>query len=157
MKPIPHLLGTIACLVILYLAYTEGGYHSPKSFYAASTASTYILYSSLALSITCIGKTRKAKAWTFFIGGLATIFTYIPAIRYVVDLFYVEERYNREFTLSVMKELYFWSPVIVGSLCIFRAISIWSDESLKKAEPNQALQPNAGEASFADEALPPRG
>jgi hypothetical protein len=140
MRLIPHLLGILASVVVLYLACDNGGFQSARSFYAASTASTYVLYSFLALAVTQIGRTKKAKAWVFFFSGIVTIFTYIPAIRYVVDLFYVE-RHHGEFSLSVMKELFFWSPIIVGSLCVYRAISMWSEDSMKKEEPNQALEP----------------
>ena len=141
MKLIPHLLGLTACLIVLYLTFPPVGSTSPALFYTATSACSYILFSSLALGITRFGRTRKTKAWAFFIGGIVAIVAFMPGIRYVVDLFYVEDRSWREPALTVMKELYFLSPIFVGSLCIYRAITMWADESLTSDKPNQALQP----------------
>jgi hypothetical protein len=158
MRPIPHLLGTLACLVLLYLAYPVGAYHhDERSFYAATTASSYILYSSLALALTQIGRTKKAKAWAFFIGGLVVIGLYMPAIRYVVDLFYVEDGHWRDASFQVFRELYFWSPIIVGSLCIYRAVSMWADESLDQRRSSPLLPPTAGTVSSTDSVEFPTG
>ncbi len=137
MKFIPHLLGISACLVILYVTFPPIGSDDPVVFYTTATACSYILYSSLALGITRIGRTRKTKAWAFFIGGFIAIVAFMPGIRHVVDLFYVEHRPWREPALTSLKELYFFSPIFVGSLCIYRAIAMWADESLESEPPNR--------------------
>jgi len=41
-----------------------------------------------------------------------------------------------------MRQLYFYAPLVVSALCIFRAISLWAEESLEPQKgPNQPIQP----------------
>ncbi len=143
MRLIPHLLGLSVCLVFLFFIHTPLGSSDPEVFYATTGISSYILYSSLALALTRFGKSPKAKAWSFFVGGFLTVTVFMPGIRFVVDQFYVDPWSWREPSLISLKELYFMSPIFVGSFCIYRAFCLWSDESLTEQKPNQPPQTRA--------------
>ena len=137
MKPLPYFAGVGLSFLVLFFTYTDGGYHDATSFYAAAIASSYILCSSVAISVTRYGKTPQTRAWLFFGCGVIFMFTFIPAFRLVIELFYVPRRFDSDTAASLpVRELFFYGPVIIGALCIFRSFTLWSDMSIEKKEPN---------------------
>ncbi len=145
MKPVPYIVGVTVSALVLFFAYTDGGFHSHVTFYAAAMASSYVVYSSIAFVVARYGRKKQSKAWLFFGCGVVLMFAFIPSLRWVFDLFYIERFRGADSGDSppIIRELFYFGPVIVGSLCIFRAISLWADESLEPKAPNQALEPTA--------------
>jgi hypothetical protein len=130
MKPLFYFIGVAITIVVLFVAYTDGGYHSPTTFYVAATASSYLVYSSVALAVTCLGKKKTTKGWVFFICGVLLALVYVPFVRPLIEIFYIDSPGGRQ---GPIWELFFQSPLIVGSLCIYRAFSLWSEGDEKKA------------------------
>ncbi|MCX6956192.1 MAG: hypothetical protein NTV51_29005 [Verrucomicrobia bacterium] len=143
MKPLPYSVGLAISGIVLFFGYTDGGFHSHPTFYAAATASSYVVYSSVAFLVTRYGRKRQSKAWLFFSVGVTLMFVYIPVFRVVIDLFYVERFRGIDSgdPLPVVRELFFYGPVIVGALCIFRAYSLWSEIADEANEPIQPPEP----------------
>jgi hypothetical protein len=139
MKTVPYVIGVTISALVLFFAYTDGGFHSHTTFYSAAMASSFIVYSSIAFLVSRFGSRKQSKAWLFFVCGIALMFAFIPSFRFVVDLFYVERFRGMDSgdPLPVIRELFYYGPVIIGSLCVFRAISLWSDENTERKEPNQ--------------------
>ncbi|MBM3852084.1 MAG: hypothetical protein FJ399_02905 [Verrucomicrobia bacterium] len=138
MKPLPYFVGVAISCLMLFFTYTDGGYHSAGSFYVAAIASSYILYSSIAIVVTRYGKSPQTRAWLFFGCGVALMFAFIPAFRLVIELFYVPMRHGSEDAPLPVRELFFFGPVIIGALCIFRSFVLWSDTGSEKKEADPA-------------------
>jgi hypothetical protein len=132
MKTAHYLVGLVVAAAVLYFAYTGGGYRSIGAFYAGALASTYVVVSSLALLVTHVGRTKKSKGWALFAGGIVLLFGYVPLIRFVVSLFYVPRAFEE---IRFEYELFFYSPMIISALCIYRGIAYWAEDSLEKGDP----------------------
>ena len=142
MRLIPYFLGVVIAAVVLFFAYTDGGYHSMITFYVAASASTYVVLSSLALVVTRFGTSKGRKARVFFGSGTVLLFGYLPSLRAIVRLFYVPHGLDR---MPIDQELFFYAPMIVSALCIYRGILLWADESLTREEPNNSPEATPGQ------------
>jgi hypothetical protein len=138
MKTLPYLCGLAIAALALLLTYTLGGYRSWTTFYSAAIASSYIVFSSVAFVVTRFGRDKNRKAWAFLGCGITLLFGYLPSIRFVVDIFYMPES---SYGMRLDQELFFFAPMIVSALCIYRSYCLWAEDALEKKEPNQPSQP----------------
>jgi hypothetical protein len=147
MKILPYSLGVVVSLVVLYFAFTADA-ASKATIHAGAIATSYLVYSTLAFVLTRFGKQRQAKAWLFFGSGVVLLFAYLPSLEFILGWFYYPRTGPDRDWSEAMRQLYFYAPLIVSALCIFRAISFWADESVEKKEPNQSPQRNADNRPF---------
>lgn len=118
-----YLAGLIVCAAVLYFGYT-GGYHSQTSFFAGILGGSYVVYSSVAYAVTTFGRTDISSGWVFFACGCFILFAYIPCLRPLVDLFYLDTRQEE---MHAIREIFMLSPAYVSSLCIYRGFVHWSN------------------------------
>ncbi|MBL9204690.1 MAG: hypothetical protein JNN01_06370 [Opitutaceae bacterium] len=138
MKFLPFSLGILVSIPVLYYALTADG-ATRATMHAGAVTVSYLAYSTLAFVLTNFGKQRKTKAWLFFACGIVLLFTYLPALDIVLGwIFYPSTSRDRNW-LGVMSQLYFYAPLVVSALCIYRGISLWAEESLeqKAAQPTR--------------------
>lgn len=136
MKSRVYFLGVAVSTVVLFFAFTSKVSGSAVTMHAAAIALSYTVYSSLAFILTSFGKKKSSKAAFFFGCGVVLLFIFIPSLRYLLTWFYFPRGYSDSESIRALQDLYFYSPMIVSALCIYRGISFWADDSLeKKAHP----------------------
>ena len=136
MKSRVYCLGVAISVVVLFFAFTSKVSGSTVTMHAAAIALSYMVYSSLAFILTSFGKKKSSKAALFFGCGVVLLFIFIPSLRYLLTWFYFPRGYSNSESIRALQDLYFYSPMIVSALCIYRGISLWADDSLaKKAHP----------------------
>ena len=140
MKTIHYFSGLLVATVVILFAFIQPDYESRPFLHSAEVAMSYIAYSTLAFILTRFGNEKKTKAWLYFVSGCVMMFFYIPALSSILSWFYVPYDYNDEGYLRSMTQIYFYAPLIVSALCVFRGISFWVDESMKPKLPNQPVE-----------------
>jgi hypothetical protein len=144
MKTKIYFAGVIAASITFYFAFVANVYSTPTTMHAAAVALSYFVFSTLAFVLTSFGSKRSSKAALFFGCGVVLLFTFLLSLRYLMGWFYISGDYYDQQALRAFQDLYFYSPMIVSALCIYRGISIWADESIAKKEPNQPPEPMSG-------------
>jgi protein-S-isoprenylcysteine O-methyltransferase Ste14 len=142
MKPRFYFLGIAISTAVLFFTVTSDIKESPGTMHAAAIALSYLVYSSLAFVLTTFGKKKSSKATLFFGCGVMLLFVFLPSLRYLMTWFYIPKNHYDADALRALQDLYFYSPMIVSALCIYRGISFWADESLAKSVPIQTSTAN---------------
>ena len=141
-----YLVGVAVVLLVLFVCYVGSPYNSPVKFYFVAIAAAYIGFSTLALLITNLGRTKSQKAWVYYLSGSILLTAFIPMERWVVDLYYGTWAHFDHYgelhyaAIPFSREVLLLGPLVVFSMSIFRGISIWCEESLLKSESNQSVQ-----------------
>ena len=143
-----YLIGLAISLLGFVGTFAYGYVHPVSRFLLSAGSLSYIVYSTLAFLVSCVGTTQKKKAWVFFSFGVVLLFTYIPAIGQAVEYFYMDVLYDyrrdRDLLAKIrfMHDLVGYSFMIVASLSIFRGIVLWSEDNLARRQANQISEVN---------------
>ncbi len=129
MSLIPYTMGAIASVAIFFIAYTMGMYRSEVTFYSAAIASSYFVFSTVAFLVTRFGRTKQRKAWIFFSCGILMLFAYVPSLRQLLEILYLD---RLPFELQAVRQVFMFAHMFVSALCVFKAMSIWSELSLER-------------------------
>ena len=136
MKTRPYVYSSLIALLVLYFAFTRGLF-SRWALHAVAVSTSYLLFSTWALALTVIGKKRKTKAWVFFGSGIVVLFGYLPSLQFVIGwLSWPNDQFEVRL-INTWEQLYFYAPMIVSALCIYRGFSIWAEEKISENVPNQ--------------------
>lgn len=130
MTPLLYTVGAIASAALFFVSYTMGMYRNQVAFYAAAIASSYFVFSTIAVLVTRFGHSRQRKAWLFFGCGILQLFAYVPTLRQLLEILYLD---RLPFELEAIRQVFMFAHMFVSALCIFKGMSIWSDMSLERA------------------------